>query len=70
MWANKCPATKAAKTNGKTKCNEKNLFKVAFDTEYPPQISSTKSLPKTGIALSKFVITVAKFNIFLIFQFI
>ena len=56
MWANKCPTAKAAKTNGKTKCNEKNLFNVAFDTENPPQINSTKSLPNTGIALSKLVI--------------
>lgn len=33
---NKCPAAKAAKTNGNVKCNEKNLFIVAELTLKPP----------------------------------
>ena len=55
----KCATTKAAKTKGNKKCKEKNLFNVAFDTEKPPQINSTKSCPNTGIADNKLVITVA-----------
>ena len=51
--------TKAASTNGNKKCNEKNLFNVALFTENPPQINSTRSLPNTGIADKRFVITVA-----------
>lgn len=30
----KCIKAKAAKTNGKTKCKAKNLFKVALFTEH------------------------------------
>jgi hypothetical protein len=44
---------------GKTKCNAKNLFKVALLTENPPQMNSTISCPTQGIALIKLVITVA-----------
>jgi hypothetical protein len=55
----KCATTKAANTKGSKKCKEKNLFNVAFETLKPPQINSTKSCPKTGIADSKLVITVA-----------
>jgi hypothetical protein len=44
---------------GKTKCNEKNLFKVALLTEKPPQMNSTISCPIQGIALIRLVITVA-----------
>jgi len=47
---------------GKTKCSEKNLFKVALLTEKPPQINSTISCPTHGIALIRLVITVAPHN--------
>jgi hypothetical protein len=40
--ANKCIAANAAKTKGNKKCNAKNLFNVALETEKPPQINSTK----------------------------
>ena len=63
FWAIKCATTKAANTKGNKKCNEKNLFNVAFETLKPPQINCTKSWPKTGIADNKLVITVAKFKI-------
>jgi hypothetical protein len=55
----KCATTKAANTKGNKKCKEKNLFKVALDTEKPPHINSTRSWPNIGIADNKFVITVA-----------
>jgi hypothetical protein len=45
--------------NGNVKCSEKNLFIVAELTEKPPQTNSTKDLPNQGIALKRFVITVA-----------
>ena len=35
--------TKAANTNGKTKCEAKNLLGVALFTEKPPHINSTIS---------------------------
>jgi hypothetical protein len=54
-----CIKTRAANTNGNTKCKAKNLFKVALLTEKPPQINSTRSCPIQGIALNKLVITVA-----------
>jgi hypothetical protein len=44
---------------GKTKCNAKNLFKVALLTEKPPHMNSTISCPIHGIALIRLVITVA-----------
>jgi hypothetical protein len=55
----RCINASAAKTKGKTKCKEKNLFKVALFTENPPQINSTISCPIQGIALIRLVITVA-----------
>jgi hypothetical protein len=55
----KCATTNAANTKGNKKCNEKNLFNVALDTEKPPQISWTRSWPNMGIADNKLVITVA-----------
>jgi hypothetical protein len=58
----KCIAAKTAKTKGNKKCKEKNLFKVALFTEKPPQINSTISCPIHGIALIRFVITVAPHN--------
>jgi len=44
------------------KCNEKNRFRVGLDTEGPPQIHVTNSLPTIGIAVSTPVITVAPQN--------
>jgi len=38
-----CIITKAAITNGRTKCKAKNLFKVALLTEKPPHKNSTIS---------------------------
>jgi len=46
-------------TIGKMKCSEKNRFRVGFDTEGPPQIQVTSSLPTSGIAVRTPVITVA-----------
>jgi hypothetical protein len=51
--------TNAAKTKGNKKCKEKNLFNVALFTLNPPQINSTISCPIQGMALIRFVITVA-----------
>jgi len=46
--------------NGKMKCREKNRFSVAFLIEYsPPQIHSIIVVPIYGIAVVRFVITVA-----------
>jgi len=47
---------------GVIKCNEKNRFRVGFDTEGPPQIHVMISFPKIGIAESTPVITVAPQN--------
>jgi len=44
------------------KCKEKNRFKVGCETEGPPQIQVTKSIPTSGIADSTPVITVAPQN--------
>jgi len=41
------------------KCSEKNRFRVGWFTEGPPQIHTTKSIPKIGIADRTPVITVA-----------
>jgi hypothetical protein len=41
------------------KCNEKNLLIVAELTEKPPHTNSTRDFPNQGIALKRFVITVA-----------
>jgi hypothetical protein len=54
-----CSIEIAAITNGKTKCKLKNLFKVLFETEKPPHSHSEIISPITGIAVNKFVITVA-----------
>jgi len=56
---NKCPATNAAKMKGNVKCSEKNLLIVAELTEKFPHTNSTKDLPIQGIALNRFVMTVA-----------
>jgi len=58
----KCIIAKAASTKGNTKCNAKNLFKVALLTEKPPQRNSTMSCPTHGIADIRLVITVAPHN--------
>jgi len=41
------------------KCKLKNRFKVLFDTEKPPQSHKEIVSPTSGIAVNKFVITVA-----------
>jgi len=46
-------------TIGKMKCKEKNRFRVGFDTEGPPQIHVTNSVPTSGIAVRTPVMTVA-----------
>ena len=56
----KCIKVNAANTKGNTKCNAKNLFKVALFTLNPPQMNSTMSCPTQGIALIKLVITTSK----------
>jgi hypothetical protein len=58
----KCIKANAANTNGNTKCSAKNLFKVALLTLNPPHRNSTISCPIHGIALIRFVITVAPHN--------
>ena len=55
----RCVALSAARMNGKRKCNVKNRVSVALLTEKPPQSQNTISLPTTGIAEAKLVITVA-----------
>jgi len=47
---------------GRMKCSEKNRFNVGLDTEGPPQIHVTRSLPTSGIAVNTPVITVAPQN--------
>ena len=47
------------------KWSEKNLFIVAELTEKPPQTNSTNDFPNHGMALKRFVITVAKLIIIL-----
>jgi len=47
---------------GNRKCREKNRFRVGWDTEGPPQIHTTRSLPTSGIADRTPVITVAPQN--------
>lgn len=47
---------------GRMKCSEKNRFNVGFDTEGPPQIHVTSSVPTIGIAVRTPVITVAPQN--------
>jgi len=51
--------TKTAITIGNRKCKEKNRLRVGWETEGPPQIQVTKSIPTKGIADKTPVITVA-----------
>lgn len=53
----------AINTNGNMKCSAKNRFSVALSTANPPQIHSTRDVPKYGIAENKLVITVAPQNL-------
>lgn len=55
----KCVITKAAIAMGRIKWREKNRFSVGCETEGPPQIHTTRSFPKIGIADNTPVITVA-----------
>ena len=59
----RCITTSAARMKGSTKWRLKNLFRVALFTLNPPQINSTRSPPTHGIALIRFVITVARLPI-------
>ena len=59
----RCITTSAARMKGSTKWRLKNLFRVALLTLNPPQINSTRSPPTHGIALIRFVITVARLPI-------
>lgn len=47
---------------GRRKWREKNRLRVGFDTDGPPQIHVTRSVPKMGIAVRTPVITVAPQN--------
>ena len=58
----RCTIIIAISTIGKMKCREKNRFRVGWDTDGPPQIHTTKSLPTNGIADRTPVITVAPQN--------
>lgn len=58
----KCIILVRVKIKGATKWNTKNRCKVGLSTEYPPQIHCTISIPTYGIAVTKFVITVAAQN--------
>jgi hypothetical protein len=50
---------------GTTKCQEKNREIVATETDSPPQRSERSSLPSSGIAETRFVITTsAQYAIF------
>lgn len=49
-------------TIGRRKCREKNRFNVGCETEGPPQIQVTRSVPTSGIADRTPVITVAPQN--------
>jgi hypothetical protein len=53
----------AIRINGSIKCSAKNRFNVALSTAKPPQIHSTKDVPKYGIAENRLVITVAPQNL-------
>jgi len=59
-WRNsRCTILRALIIKGSKKCNVKKRVKVAFLTENPPQSQRTISLPTTGIAEAKLVMTVA-----------
>lgn len=58
----RCIITNNATIMGNRKCNEKKRFSVGCDTEGPPQIQVTKSVPIRGIADRTPVITVAPQN--------
>ena len=55
----RCKSTTPTIANGNTKCNPKKRFSVGLSTEKPPQSQYAISWPIKGIALNKFVITVA-----------
>lgn len=58
-----CTIATAISTNGSMKCSAKNRFRVALSTANPPQIHSTRLVPKYGIAENRLVITVAPQNL-------
>ena len=58
-----CTVTITAIKSGVMKWNAKNRVKVALFTEKPPQSHSTRLTPKYGIALIRFVMTVAPQNL-------
>lgn len=58
-WIN----TSRIRINGRMKWKVKNRVKVTEETAKPPQIHSTRVLPKNGIAEKKFVMTVAAQNL-------
>lgn len=55
--------TNAVEMKGRTKWNAKNRFRVALSTANPPHSHSTKAFPMYGMALNRFVITVAPQNL-------
>jgi hypothetical protein len=62
-----CITASAARMKGSTKWRLKNLFRVALFTLNPPQINSTRSPPTHGMALIRFVITVARLPIIVLY---
>jgi len=58
----KCITIKPRIVMGSKKCNEKNRFRVGWETEGPPQIQVMMSIPRIGIADRTPVITVAPQN--------
>jgi len=58
----RCVITKITTPIGRRKWSEKNRFRVGWDTEGPPQIHVTKSVPTRGMADRTPVITVAPQN--------
>ena len=51
--ATKCSKAKAANIKGRTKCKEKNLFRVAFPTEKPQQTTITLNYLKNSLITLK-----------------
>lgn len=60
---NRCTTLIARITNGKIKCKAKNRVKAELPTANPPHSHKTISSPTYGIALKRFVITVAPQNL-------
>jgi len=58
----RCTSIIAIRIIGRMKCSEKNRFSVGCETDGPPQIHVTRSLPIIGIADRVPVITVAPQN--------